>query len=489
MNPETSWSWVLLGGYFLAVAGIAVAGARGRSFEVFVIGSRNMHPVFVGLSVAAGSTSTATFVINPGLLYLYGWSGFVAIYIASTAGFLVGLFFFSRSFRRLGGQAAALTLPHWLGERFGSEVARAVFGVISLLQVAYLVLVTVAITLILSKTLETPVFATLVFVVLFTSGYILLGGAGTHVLANTVQSGVIVVVAVLMVGSGWSYLKDGAGAFFERLATVAPHYAAATNPDSQLYRDAFEVFVAQFVIGFAATLLPHLIAKPLYLRRESDVGIYLWTASIAILVFKSVLIVGIYARLRFTGELLAPDTVVATYLVEAFSPAARALIALGILAAGFSTLEGILLALSSIAAGDIAGPVRRLMGAGELSSRQSLVLARGFIAVLAPILIYLSWDQIVDPQLSVIIFAFNGILAATAATFMPVLYGIYGKGKPVWRILLAAAIGLTVHYAMVLLEIGRYHDNPMVPATLALVASCAVFGLSGLVSPKKEAKA
>ena len=116
MSSETVYSWVLLSGYFLAVAAIAVA-SRGRSFEAFSVGARNLHPAFVGLSVAAASTSTATFVINPGLVYLYGWSGFVAIYFASGLGFLVGLVVFSKSFRRLGDRFSALTLPQWIGER------------------------------------------------------------------------------------------------------------------------------------------------------------------------------------------------------------------------------------------------------------------------------------------------------------------------------------------------------------------------------------
>ncbi len=482
MTSETSYAWLLFGGYFLTVATLAWRSARGKSFQVFAVGSRELHPAMIGLSVAAASTSTATFVINPGLVYLYGWSGFVAIYIASTLGFLVGLVFFSKSFRRIGERFSALTLPQWIGERYGSDVARVAFGTISLLQVAYLVLVAVAITVVMAKLLATPVFWTLAFVVIFTSAYILVGGAGTHVLANTVQSAVIVLMAAMMVGSGWTYFREGLGAFFDRMAAVGPHYAASVNPDSQLYRDFFEVIVVQFVIGFAATLLPHLIAKPLYLRRESDVNVYLASAAVAVLIFKSVLITGIVARFEIPGELLAPDAVIATYLVEAFAPAARAVIGLGVLAAGFSTLEGILLALSSIFASDLVAPLRRLFGRQtELTSEQSLRIARIFIAVLAPILIYLSYDQIVDPQLSVIIFAFNGILAATAATFLPVFYGIYGGARPVGRILLAAATALTVHYGMILFEIGRYHDNPMVPAAFALTASVGVFLLSGLV--------
>ena len=42
-----------------------------------------MPPFFVGLSLAANMTSVATFVINPGLVHAYGWSGVVGYGIAA----------------------------------------------------------------------------------------------------------------------------------------------------------------------------------------------------------------------------------------------------------------------------------------------------------------------------------------------------------------------------------------------------------------------
>jgi sodium/pantothenate symporter len=41
------------------------------------------------------------------------------------------------------------------------------------------------------------------------------------------------------------------------------------NPDSLLFRDYFEVLVANFLVGIAIILQPHIISKALYLRTEA----------------------------------------------------------------------------------------------------------------------------------------------------------------------------------------------------------------------------
>jgi len=480
----TSWSWLLFGTYCLIVLVVTVRRRSGKtSFRAFSIGSRNLPPLFIGLSVAAGSTSTATFVVNPGLVYLYGWSGFVAIFFASSLGFFVGLVVFSKSFRRIGDEVSALTVPQWIGDRYESDGLRLLFSVLSLLQIAYVVLIVVAMTLVLATTLEVSTVGALLFVVLFTYTYISFGGAGSHILANVVQASVMVVVALILMGSGWHRFREGAGDFFGRLAEVAPHYASLSNPESQLYRDAFEVFVAQFAIGVAAALLPHLISKALYLRTERDVNVYLGTAIVAVLLFKGVLLVGLIARLDLTGELLKPDQVMATYIVETFSPLIRAFVGLGVLAAGFSTLEGILLSLSTVFTNDVVATVMRRRGLAPSDwEARALVWTRGFIVLLVPVTVWLSYRQIVDPSLSVIIFAFNGIFGLLVASFVPILFGIYCEGQPVRWIAVSSVSGVVSYYTIVFGKLGRYWDNPMVPGTYALALACAVMACGMIVS-------
>lgn len=65
----------------IAYAGVmlyfAIRGARRtRTLADYALGSQGFSPLVVGLSLAAGITSAATFIINPGFVALYGWSAF-----------------------------------------------------------------------------------------------------------------------------------------------------------------------------------------------------------------------------------------------------------------------------------------------------------------------------------------------------------------------------------------------------------------------------
>jgi SSS family solute:Na+ symporter/sodium/pantothenate symporter len=222
---------------------------------------------------------------------------------------------------------------------------------------------------------------------------------------------------------------------------------------------------------------PHIISKSLYLRSERDVNTYLVTAMVAGTVFTAVLVVGLYARLELGGD-LPPDRVVATYIASSFAPGLRAFIMLGVLAAGFSTLEGVILALSTIFGNDFFGTIARSRGvAADRLRGQLLRVGRIFLIVLAPITLLLSWRQIVAPSLSVAIFAQNGIYALFAATFAPVLFGIFSRKATAPLVFGAAAAALIVHFGMYYGGITQYHNNPAVPATCALVISTLVMGV------------
>lgn len=472
--PESTFTWLAVFGYVLLMAGASAYAKRAPSFRVFAIGERSRHPLLIGMAAAAGAVSSTTFVINPGLVWLYGYSAFVAIALSSTAGFLFGLALFSKSFRRIGEKFEALSVAQWVGDRFKSRPLRVFFGCISLLQVAYVVLIVVSLAQVISIGLTVPIMPAAIFVVVFTCAYIFLGGTSTHILTNALQAVMMTFLALLMILSGANHFADGVPAFFDKLRSVGPFFADSVNPASDLYRDMFETVVAQFVIGAVTALLPHLIVKSLYLRSEREVNTYLVSASAFVFLFKMVLVAGLYARLELGAPPgMTPDNVMATYFVTHYSPMVRAIVMVGVLAAGFSTLEAIILALSTIFSQDVVGPVLHFLGLREV---EPLRLARMFFVLLAPIASLLAWRQIVSPSLSVIIFAFNGILAFTAAVVPSIAFGIYSKSQSTRAAFVSSVVALVVFYSMLAFKITQYHTNPMIPGTIGVFVGLAVFG-------------
>jgi SSS family solute:Na+ symporter/sodium/pantothenate symporter len=484
---ETFLPWALLITYACVIILLAWRNAkRAKDIESFSVGSRRVPPFFVGLSLAANMTSVATFVINPGLIHAYGWAGVVGYGMAAPLGIFIGLVVTSKRFRRVGDQFTVLTVPQWLGERYGDRRLTVFFAFISMLQITFLVLIVTALVLVLMSVLEIGMWPALLMVVIFTFGYILFGGASLHVWSNSVQALTMLAVALILVASGAAIFGNGLSGFFGQLDAVAPHYGSVTNPDSLLFRDLFEVVIANFIIGLAIIMQPHIISKSLYLRSERDVNTYLVTAMVAGTVFTAVLLVGLYARLELGGE-LPPDRVVATYIASGFAPGLRAFIMLGVLAAGFSTLEGVILALATIFGNDFFGTLARSRGVdAERLRAQLLKVGRIFLIALAPITLLLSWRQIVAPSLSVAIFAQNGIYALFAATFAPVLFGIFSRKATARLVFGAAVTALMVHFGMYYGGITHYHNNPAVPATCALVISTMVMGI-GVAAERRRA--
>jgi SSS family solute:Na+ symporter/sodium/pantothenate symporter len=449
--------------------------------QSFSVGSRSLPPFFVGLSLAANMTSVATFVINPGLVHAYGWSGIVGYGLAAPSGIFLALIVTTKKFRQIGDRVTALTVPQWLGDHYGDRRLTVLFAFASLLQVTFLVLIVTALVLVLMSVLQIGMWVSLLIVVVLAFTSILLGGASLHVVSNSVQALTMLAVAVLLVASGLEVFSGGLGAFFDRLDAVAPFYGSVTNPTSLLFRDLFEVVVANFCIGIAIIMQPHIISKSLYLRTERDVNIYLVTAMVAGTVFTTVLLAGLYARIELGAD-LAPDRVVATYIATEFAPPLRALIMLGVLAAGFSTLEGVILALSTIFANDLWANLARAAGATEEAVRARLLtVGRVFLIVLAPVTLVLAWRQIVAPSLSVAIFAQNGVYGLFSATFAPVVFGLFSRRATAGLAAAAALAALAVHFGMYYGGITMYHNNPAVPATCALLTSTAIMAIGTLV--------
>jgi SSS family solute:Na+ symporter/sodium/pantothenate symporter len=156
------------------------------------------------------------------------------------------------------------------------------------------------------------------------------------------------------------------------------------------------------------------------------------------------------------------------------------------LAAGFSTLEGVILALSTIFGNDFYGTIARGRGvAADLLRIKLLKVGRIFLIALAPITLLLAWRQIVAPSLSVAIFAQNGIYGLFAATFAPVLFGIFSKRTSAPLAFTSAITALVVHFGMYYGGVTHYHNNPAVPAACALVISTLVMAV-GIAFLKDE---
>ncbi|MDD3148220.1 MAG: sodium:solute symporter, partial [Candidatus Riflebacteria bacterium] len=353
---HTALVWSALIVYVVITFVLTIRGMRRtKDLASFAVGNRDISPFWVGLSLTAQLTSVATFVVNPGLVYHYGLSALLGLGFSAGLGIIAGLCILSGPFRNVGDKVKALTIPQWIGARYDSKGLRLFFAFISLTLVSFIVLIAVAIAYTLFSLLQMTDMNSTTWLVVgvmgFVFSYTLLGGANTSTYTNAIQALVMLLVGLILIGSGYEHFMSGEG-LFAKLAAIDPGLTAMTNPASLYFRNFFEVFFCNFLVGLAIVCQPHILGKSLLLKDSSQIKTYLATAIIAGAVFVSVLVVGLYARVSLT-QLTAVDRVVPTYIAMNFSSATQVLISIGLLCAGISTLEGLLLALSAIFSSDI----------------------------------------------------------------------------------------------------------------------------------------
>ncbi len=479
-------AWSAIGLYVVITLALVWRGFRQtKSVASFATGGGTLSPWVVGLALAAQLTSVATFVVNPGLVFAYGLSGLLGFGVAAALGITAGLLLFSAAFRRVGEKGAALTVPQWIGARFGSPKLAVGFGLLSLGLISYAVLIVVALSYVLGLLLGLTPWIPAIALIVFVFGYVALGGANAHANTNAVQALIMLVVALLLIISGLPTLWEGEG-LFAALRAQDPVLVQAVNPASLYFRNLFEVFVCNFLVGLALVCQPHILSKALYVKSDRDVRRYLGLAIVVGTVFMMMMWVGLFARLELPATTTI-DTVVPLYIASHFGPALQVLISIGLLCAGISTLEGLVLAISAIVSVDLfLVPLGdRLMPGKSLEERGrvALIVGRASIAVAAVITALLSLQQIADPTGgSVAIFAQYGIYGLITASFVPLGAGMFIPSAGRGSVTAGAVTSLAAYVGAAAIGFTAMSNNPAFLATCGIVAGWVSFGAVSLLT-------
>ena len=477
-------AWSAVAAYYLLTTGVAIRAARRtRSVTAYAIGGRDIPAVVVGLSLSAQLTSVATFVVNPGLVYAFGLPALYGYGLSAGLGIFIGLTIFSRRFRRQGNRVQALTVPQWIERRFGSPALGTMFAVLSLGLITFATLIVVGLAFVLSPLLGIAPGTAACGLVVLAVASVMLGGATGHAWTNAAQAMVMLVVAAIMIGAGIPLLMntpDVAG----RLTAANPSFLHPVNPATPYFRSVFEVFVCNFIVGLAIVCQPHVISKSLYLREDRDVRRYLITSIACGVIFTSVLVTGVWAKLTLAGPARI-DQAIPTWINAQFSHPVQVLIAIGLLCAGLSTLEGILLALSSIFSIDLSPRLVRVA-----SERSALIAGRVGLALSGVVTVGLALWQIQHPTGgTVAIFAQYGVYLLFSASFVPLACGMFVSRAQTATVAVASVTCVIVYLGVALLRLTPYHNNPGFLATAGILSAWIVVAAGLRLQPSRLEKA
>ena len=454
-------AWSLFAAYIVGTTYLAWLGHKKTDgLESFALGKGDMGPIVVGVTLAASIASTATFVINPGFVYVHGFSAVIHLGIAAGAGIVVGLVGLSLGFRTLGNDNKALTLPQWLGERYGSKAMTIFYAAVSLLNVMFIVLIVGGLSIVMQQTLGLGNTVALAVIIGFVFSYIFLGGTYAHAYTNTLQGIIMTGIAIIIVASGFHFFSGGLDPVWTSLAAEDPNLVASVNPESALFGSTFSVYVAGFVIGFALVSQPHILVKTMYVDSDREMWQSVGVAVAVTAVFMGLLLVGFYAHLAdipaeafvdpSTGK-FRQDLVMMVYVGETFSPWLVAVISMTLLAAGMSTLDGILIALSSIVANDLFLNLTEDNLLADKSDEEKSHIAHRFGQGLLIALGIATFVIALDPPELLGIFGQVGVYGIVAASSVPILAGILFDDLDTTAIFASALVGIGFHLALYLL--------------------------------------
>jgi sodium/pantothenate symporter len=491
---------ILLVLYAALILFFVVRGAlKIKSISDYAVGNISFSPIAVGLSLAASMTSAATFIINPGFVALYGISGFLSMGIVLPISALFSLYFLTKGFRKHGQTVKANTMAQWMGSVFKSDTYSIFFGFLSLLLITFIILIVVGLTKVISSSLNVQELYIMLGLVIFIFGYMMFGGANSMVYTNALQAGLMLIVAVALLGSGYEHFAGGIKGFLGKLTAIDPALAKPTNPDSFLFRDYFEIIFCQIVVGIAIVCQPHIITKSLLLKNDSDVKKYLWVGLSAELLFFFVVFAGLYARITFpdltiNGSAMNVDSIMSAFVVSEFPVYVSIILVLGLISAGLSTLEGLIQSLSTTITSDILKPLlgaKLIEGNPSAKLNREVVINRFVIVGLAIVTGFLCYDQLINPNLSVGIFAQNGVYAYFSAAFVPVLVGTFMRNAVPLIVPVASSVtAILVHFSIYYGGLTSYMQgpvrNPGIAAAIAILASVMVGFIFYFITKKKN---
>jgi SSS family solute:Na+ symporter/sodium/pantothenate symporter len=456
-----------------------------------------MSPLVVGITLAASTASAATFIINPGFIYTHGLAAFMHLGISCFLGIVTMLFVMSYKFRDIGSKNQSKTIPGWLGHRYKSKSFAIYFAFINLLSFAFLVLLVGGISIVMQSLLDISNIVALLITLSFVTSYVIIGGTYAHVLTNLLQGGLMIIVSLIIVYTGITLMSD-TPEFWNIIQNKNANLLSWVNPESNLYNDFFSVYVSGFLIGAALVCQPHILTKALYVEKSEDITRYLIVFAVVYMVFTMLLFAGFWALVSVPPEQLVDvttgnfrqDLVMTKYLEGSFPTWLFTIISVVLVAAAMSTLDGLLVGLSTITASDL---YLNLKNNKNIQTSQEDNYKKAFRAshVILIVLALLCFIVTLNPPELLGIFGQFGVYALVLTSLPPLLNGVFYKEPSLKLVWAFSILAIIIHIS--LYKFGSLwfpssnlaFANPAVPGSIAIICTTIPSVIIGYIQDRK----
>lgn len=396
----------------------------------YYVGGRNMGGWVIGLSFFATYASTNSFVGFSGRTYDWGipWLLFIPTAVAFC---LFAWVVVAPRLRSFTEAMESLTIPDFIGFRFGSTPARVFAALIVIVaSLFYMTAVFKGIGNLLQEFLDIPYMVSIVIVFFIVMLYTMIGGFISVVKTDSVQ-GVVMIFAAIVLFTGTVSAAGGLGSINE----------IRTQPGSeQLFSwgggVAIPVLIGTMFAGLVKFAVePRQLSRFFALEGDKAIRTGMIVSSVTFAgVFTLLIPVGIYARKIIpTGLEGDTDLVVPTLLSEVFGQGPGAFLLVAMVAAAMSSLDSVLLVLASTTERDVVSVLRP--GRTEQSEMR---WTKGWVALFALITALISLRPIAG---IVELTAFSGSLYG-ACFFPAIVFGLHWTKGSGAAVMTSFAVGI-----------------------------------------------
>ena len=475
--------------YMCLLIGVGFYNSKKNSTsEDFYLGGRRMGALVVAMSAEASDMSSWLLMGLPGVAYLTG----IADAFWTAAGLAIGTYlnwlFTSRRLRRYSEKIDAITVPNFFAKRFHDE--KNIITAISAVIIVVFFIPYVASGFAACGKLFNSLFGldymtgVIVFSIIIVI-YTIMGGF-TSVATNDLIQSIVMSIALISIVTFGVSSAGGFGAVMDNAKSLPGYFSLSAIHDAVAgsavpYSALSAVSLLAWGIGYFG--MPHILVRFMAIEDENKLVLSRRVASIWVTIAMGV---AIFIGVVGLGVVNAGN-------MEALEDSERVIIALtnilsqnGFLAAvlGGVILAGILEATMStadsqmlVAASGVSENIVQDFFGKKLTEKQSLMVARGTILVIAAIGLFLARDPN-SSVFGIVSFAWAGMGAAFAGVMICALF---------WKrtTLQGALAGMVSGGAMVF--IWKYAVRPMggildiyelLPAFLVSLAMIVVVSLA-----------
>ena len=378
-----------------------------------------MGGIAIGLSFFATYSSTNSFVGIAGQPYSYGlpWLLLTPSLVLFS---VIAWLWIAPKLRRFTASLNSITIPDFIGFRFGSDAARVLAALILLAASPfYTTAVFKGIGNLLEAFLDVPYSLAILLVLAITMVYTVVGGF-ISVVKTDVVLGVVMVFAALLLFGGTVRAAGGISSLMA--VREQPHGAELFSWSAAM---PFSLLLGIIIAGTMKFMVePRQLSRFYGLADQRAARQGMWVSTLAFLLVYSLLLpIGIYARNILPASISDTDRIIPRLLSEGtvFHPALGAFLLLAMIAAAMSSLDSVLLVMASTCQRDLAGFWRP-----PGSEKAALRATRIYVALFAFTTALIALTPPPPPGGIITLTAFSGSLYA-ACFFPAIVFGLHWR--------------------------------------------------------------